>query len=80
MYDALDGVTKVKVNDAAAEIYGHGGYATVTEWWESLNCRLKRIATGDGNTDDPSSEYCTPVLAEAAQTHVTMVGTALLGL
>lgn len=29
MCDALDGVTKVKVNDAAADIYGHGAYDSV---------------------------------------------------
>ena len=90
MYDDLDGVTKAKVNEAAAEIYTHGGHSSVIEWWESLDCRLMRIAAGDGNTADPSSAYCAHFpdyvpeggkeLSEAAQAHVRMVGTALLGL
>ena len=90
MYEALDGVTKVKVNEAAAAIYGHGGYDNVVDWWESLNCTYMRIAAGDGNTHDPTSPYCAhfpgeegeagKILSQDAQAHVTVVGTALLNL
>ena len=87
MYEALDGVTKAKVNAAAAEIYGHGGYDNVVAWWESLTCTLMRVAAGDGNTHDPMSPYCghfpgegEPVLSVDAQAHVYKVGTGLLGL
>ena len=90
MYDSLDGVTKAKVNEAAAEIYGHGGYDNVVAWWESLDCRLMRVAAGDGNTANPESPYCAhfpgyegeagKILSQEAQDHVTMVGMALLNL
>ena len=50
-YDALDGLTKTKVNFAAGEIFA-GGFGSVGEWWETLNCRTMRIAAGDGNTAD----------------------------
>ena len=90
MYDDLDGVTKAKVNAAAAAIYGHGGYDNVVDWWESLNCTYMRVAAGDGNTHDPTSPYCAhfpghegeagKILSPEAQAHVTVVGTALLGL
>ena len=81
MYDALDGVTKVKVNEAAAEIYGHGGYDSVGAWWDSLNCMYMRVAVGDGNTDDPSSPFCAMYadLNEPELTRVRVVGRALLG-
>ena len=90
MYDDLDGVTKTKVNAAAATIYGHGGYDNVVDWWESLNCTYMRVAAGDGNTHDPTSPYCAhfpgyegeagKILSQDAQAHVTVVGTALLNL
>ena len=90
MYDDLDGVTKAKVNAAAATIYGHGGYDNVVDWWESLNCTYMRVAAGDGNTHDPTSPYCAhfpghegeagKILSQEAQAHVTVVGTALLNL
>ncbi len=87
MYDALDGITKTKVNAAAAEIYGQGGYTSVGEWWESLDCRKMRIAAGDGNTADPMSPYCAHypgsgherILSAEAVYHVNKVGMALLG-
>ena len=87
MYDALDGITKTKVNAAAAEIYGQGGYTSVGEWWETLDCRKMRIAAGDGNTADPTSPYCAhypgsghaQILSPEATYHVNMVGMALLG-
>ena len=71
-YDALDGLTKTKVNFAAGEIFA-GGFGSVGEWWETLNCRTMRIAAGDGNTADPTSPYCahypgsgkTPYLGDA---------------
>ena len=82
MYDALDGVTKVKVNEAAADIYGHGGYDSVGAWWDSLDCRQMRVAVGDGNTADPASPFCVMYaeLNEPELTRVRLVGTALLNL
>ena len=82
MYDALDGVTKAKVNAAAADIYGHGGYDSVGAWWDSLDCRQMRVAVGDGNTADPSSPFCVMYaeLSEPELTRVRLVGTALLNL
>ncbi|MCY4482662.1 MAG: hypothetical protein OXC12_07290 [Spirochaetaceae bacterium] len=57
-YGALDTETKSKVNAAAREIWGAGGHGSVGEWWQTLDCRRRRIAVGDGNTDDPASRYC----------------------
>ena len=87
MYAQLDDATKAKVNSAAAEIYGVGGFTSVGEWWETLDCRLMRIAAGDGNTADPTSPFCahypgsgaTKILDAAAKAHVDKVGMALLG-
>ncbi|MDE0228217.1 MAG: hypothetical protein OXJ62_05105 [Spirochaetaceae bacterium] len=87
MYAQLDDATKAKVNSAAAEIYGDGGYTSVGQWWETLDCRLMRIAAGDGNTHDPTSPYCAhypgsgaaKILSADAKAHVDMVGIALLG-
>jgi len=87
MYAQLDDATKAKVNSAAAEIYGDGGYSSVGEWWETLDCRLMRIAAGDGNTADPASPYCAhypgsgaaKILSDEAKAHVDKVGLALLG-
>ena len=87
MYAQLDDATKAKVNAAAAEIYGAGGFTSVGEWWESLDCRKMRIAAGDGNTHDPTSPYCAhypgsgapKILSADAKAHVDKVGMALLG-
>ena len=93
-YAALDPETKGQVNETAREIYGAGGFDSVGAWWQSLDCRLRRVAAGDGNADDPSSTYCahypgsgmSPTLgnmeAEPFNTlqHVNTVGIALLGL
>ena len=87
MYGQLDDATKAKVNAAAAEIYGAGGFTSVGQWWESLDCRKMRIAAGDGNTADPASPFCahypgsgaTKILYADAKTHVDKVGMALLG-
>ena len=57
-YGALDSKTKKRVNAAAREIYGAGSHGSVGEWWQTLDCRKRRIAVGDGNTDDPTSRYC----------------------
>ena len=89
MYAQLDDATKAKVNAAAAEIYGDGGYTSVGQWWETLDCRKMRIAAGDGNVADPMSPYCrhypgsdfppAKILEGAALAHVNTVGMALLG-
>ncbi len=57
-YANLDAATKKAANAAAAEIYGDGDHASVAAWWATLDCRQRRIAVGEGNTDDPSSPYC----------------------
>ena len=57
-YGALDAETKEKVNAAAQEIYGEGGHESVGAWWQTLDCRKRRIAVGEGNTADPTSPYC----------------------
>ena len=57
-YGALAAETRKKVNAAAREIYGGGGHASVGEWWQTLDCRKRPIAVGDGNTADPMSPYC----------------------
>ena len=86
MYADLDPETKRSVNDAAVEARGPGQFDSVGAWWESLDCRPKRIATGNGNTDDPSSLYCahypgsgmSPTLGDMERQHVNAVGMALL--
>ncbi len=87
MYADLDGKTKALVNAAAAEIYGEGGHYSVGQWWETLDCRLMRIAAGDGNMADPESPYCAhypgsgaaKILDDESKMFVDMVGKALLG-
>ena len=87
MYAELDAETKKKVNAAAAEIYGEGGHASVGAWWETLDCRLMRVAAGDGNTADPMSAFCAhypgsghaTILGAEEKAFVDVVGTALLG-
>ena len=86
-YADLEPQTKRQVNDTAREIYGPG-FDSVGAWWQSLDCRFRRVATGDGNTDEPSSDYCahypgsgqSPTLEDMQREHVNTVGLALLGL
>ena len=86
VYADLDPDTKRLVNAAAYEIYGDGGHDSVGAWWETLNCRLMRIATGHGNTHDPSSPFCAHypgsdvgrILDAESKAHVDVVGQALL--
>ena len=88
MYADLDGDTKELVNMTADELYGTGGFDSVGAWWESLDCRLMRIAAGDGTMADPMSPYCAhypgsgaaKILSEEAESHVNKVGMALLDL
>ena len=89
MYADLEPETKRKVNAAAHEIYGDGGHSSVGAWWETLDCRLMRVAAGDGNTADSMSPYCRhypgsdfppeKILSPDALAHVNKVGMALLG-
>ena len=86
MYADLDAVTKGLVDALAAMLYTQAS-DNVFDWWESLDCRKMRIATGDGNMADPNSPYCghlpgsgkTLLMAEY-QEHVYKIGQALLGL
>ena len=87
MYADLDDATKTKVNDTAAEIYGEGGHDSVGAWWETLDCRLMRVAAGDGNAADPMSAFCAhypgsgapKLLDDDSKAWVDVVGMALLG-
>ncbi len=87
MYMDLDAMTKMLVDDAAAEIYGQGGHQSVGAWWETLDCRKMRIAAGDGNMADSSSPFCahypgsgsSKLLGEEAMAEVNRIGVALLG-
>ena len=87
MYMHLDAATRMKVRMAADAINGYYSYPSVGDWWESLDCRLMRIAAGDGNVADPMSPYCAhypgsgadKILGDDALDHVNMVGMALLG-
>ena len=87
MYAGLDADTKKLVDAAAKTIYGKGGFDSVGAWWESLDCRLMRVAAGDGITADPSSPFCAhyagsgkaKIMNEATTKHVNKVGQALLG-
>ena len=86
-YAGLDAATKGLVNDAADEINGNVNFASVGAWWQSLDCRKKRIAVGDGNAEDTTSPYCahypgsgrTPLLDAAEMARVDMIGLSLLG-
>ena len=87
MYADLDDDTKALVNAATHEIYGDGGYDSVGDWWETLDCRLMRVAAGDGIMANPMSPYCAhypgsglaKILSDEAKAHVDYVGMALLG-
>ena len=86
MYGDLDPETKRSVNDTAVDTRGPGQFDSVGAWWESLDCRRRRVAAGNGNTDDPSSLYCahypgsgkSPTLGDMERQHVNAVGMALL--
>ena len=86
MYAGLDADTKKVVDAAAKTIYGKGGFDSVGAWWESLDCRLMRVAAGDGITADPKSPFCAhypgsgkdKIMNEATTKHVNVVGQALL--
>lgn len=87
MYADLDSGTKKLVDAAVASIYGKGGFDSVGAWWESLDCRLMRVAAGDGITADPASPFCAhypgsgeaKIMDEASTKWVDVVGQALLG-
>ncbi|MCY4440011.1 MAG: hypothetical protein OXE53_07360 [Deltaproteobacteria bacterium] len=86
-YAKLDGDTKKLVDAATKTIYGEGGFDSVGQWWETLDCRLMRVAAGDGITADPSSPFCAhypgsgkaKIMDEASTKWVDVVGQALLG-
>ena len=86
LYSMLDAETKGKVNAAAKRIRGAETFFSVGAWWETLDCRLMRVAAGDGDTADPESPYCAhypgsgaaKILSDTALAHVNKVGMALL--
>ena len=86
MYADLDDDSKALVNVTADDLYGMGDFDSIGEWWETLDCRLMRVAAGDGNVVDPESPYCThypgsgaaKILSDEAKVHVDYVGMALL--
>ncbi len=87
LYADLDMETRGLVNDAVEAIGGNMEFGSLGAWWWGLDCRLRRVATGDGNTEDTESPYCadypgsgrTPLLGDAEKAHVDRVGQALLG-
>ena len=86
-YGELDRETKDKVDQVAAQLYGDGGHASVGAWWESLDCRLMRVAAGDGTKADSSSAFCAhypgsgeeKILDERSKNWLDAIGRALLG-
>ena len=87
MYKDLDVDTRKLVDATAKSIYGEGSFDSVGAWWESLDCRLMRVAAGDGITADPASPFCAhypgsgkaKIMDEASTKWVDVVGQALLG-
>ena len=87
MYAELGAEAKSLVNRAASELYGGGAHGSVGEWWQTLDCRLRRVAVGDGNEADASSAYCADypgsgsegVLGGDQKALVDKAGLALLG-
>ena len=87
MYADLDSATKKAVDDTVASIYTEGKFDSVGAWWESLDCRLMRVAAGDGITTDPASPFCAhypgsgkaKIMDDASTKWVDVVGQALLG-
>lgn len=87
-YDMLEGETKRIVNETADELYGDGGHMSVGAWWETLDCRLMRVAVGDGNNAYAGSPFCAhypgsgaaKILDDMSKAFVDKVGMALLGL
>ena len=86
MYLDLDDETRNLVDAATSEIYGEGEFNSVGAWWESLDCRLMRVAAGDGIAADPASPFCAhypgsgaeKIMDEASIDWVNTVGQALL--
>ena len=86
MYADLDDETRNLVDAATVEISGEGEFNSVGAWWESLDCRLMRVAAGDGITADPMSPFCAhypgsgaeKIMDEASIDWVNTVGQALL--
>lgn len=86
MYADLGNDARALVDAAATEIYGEGGFNSVGAWWESLDCRLMRVAAGDGIAADPMSAFCAhypgsgaeKIMDEASVAWVNTVGQALL--
>ena len=84
MYGGLDPETKRLVHTTASGSYlrRHPASSSVGAWWERLNCRLKRVAVGEGNTEDTNSPYCahypgsgrTPLLGDAKRPEWTRSG------
>ena len=87
MYGDLSAGTKKLVDAAASSIYGKGGFDSVGAWWESFDCRLMRVAAGDGVTADPASPFCAhypgsgeaKIMDKASTDWMNVVGQALLG-
>ena len=88
MYAQLDGRRRLLVNAVAAELYGDGMFESVGEWWQSLDCRLRLVATGEGDMADSANAYCahypgsvqSRILGAGEKAFVDRVGLALLGL
>ncbi len=76
-YEGLNFAFKARVGALAGELANAEGENELTDaglqpldltspdkWWDSMDCRLRRVAVGDGTTDDPTSRWCQNEAAE----------------
>ena len=80
-YAMLEDELRTRVTYRAAALVGGGGYESLSTWWRTLDCRLRRVAVGDGNMSDSSSPWCAEwsTLDAGERAEAVRVGRALLG-
>ncbi|MYB34932.1 MAG: hypothetical protein F4X92_07390 [Gammaproteobacteria bacterium] len=80
-YAMLEDELRARVTSNAIALVGGGGHESLSAWWRTLDCRLRRISVGDGNMPDASSPWCAEWLTLDAdkRAEVIRVGRALLG-
>ncbi|MXX07032.1 MAG: hypothetical protein F4Z71_09750, partial [Gammaproteobacteria bacterium] len=80
-FDLLEDEMRSRVLFEAIDLLGGNHYRSVADWWQSLNCRLRRVAVGDGKVSDSSSPWCAdwPQLDAEQRDEAARVGRALLG-
>ncbi|MXW49926.1 MAG: hypothetical protein F4Z84_06690, partial [Gammaproteobacteria bacterium] len=79
-FDFLEDEMRSRVLFEAIDLLGGNGYRSVADWWQSLSCRLRRVAVGDGKVSDASSPWCAdwPQLDAGQRDEAARVGRALL--